>query len=100
MKYFHASVLLLGSSHALQVNTELSTERHQSVDKLEQKLSQSIASAFQMEPPRLMNATLPAGKESCPSPGMYLKHNKTGGAFLDGCYMNTTRKQARNEMTG
>ena len=29
-----------------------------------------------------------------------LTNTASGGAFLDGCYMNTTRNQARNEATG
>ena len=31
---------------------------------------------------------------------MYLTFNGTGGAFTDGHYMNTTRLQARNDVTG
>lgn len=59
----------------------------------ETKLSQSFATAFNMAPPKLMTTgTLPAaGKNSCPAPGSMLTRAATGGAFLDGCYMNTTR---------
>ena len=59
----------------------------------ETKLSQSFASAFNMEPPKLMTTKpLPAaGKNACPNPGLKLSSDDTGGAFLNGCYMNTTR---------
>lgn len=65
----------------------------------EQKLSQSFASAFQMQPPKIMTTNpLPgAGTTKCPAPAVELTFASSGGAFLDGCYMNTTRKTARNE---
>ena len=48
-----------------------------------------------MAPPKLMNDKLPnAGNGACPSPGQSLTSAGTGGAFLDGCYMNTTRSSA------
>lgn len=37
---------------------------------------------------------------SCPAQGSKLTFAASGGAFLDGCYMNTTRSQERNEATG
>ena len=44
---------------------------------------------------------LPQGaKDGCPTPGQMLTNAASGGAFLDGCYMNTTRDQARVEATG
>lgn len=72
------------------------------LDDKETKLSQSFASAFNMEPPKLMTTKpLPQGAEGgCPNPGQMLTSAKSGGAFLDGCYMNTTRSQERNEATG
>jgi hypothetical protein len=32
----------------------------------------------------------PFDSEECPTYGRMLKTKNTGGAFLDGCYMNTT----------
>ena len=37
---------------------------------------------------------------ACPSPGAKLTSKATGGAFLDGCYMNTTRVIGREEAPG
>ncbi len=72
------------------------------MDEKETKLSQSFASAFQMAPPKLMTTKpLPgAGAGACPAPGKALTYTASGGAFIDGCYMNTTRTQARDESTG
>ena len=72
------------------------------LDDKETKLSQSVASAFNMEAPKLMTTDkLPEGsKGGCPKPGKMLTNTASGGAFLDGCYMNTTRSQQRNEATG
>ena len=56
-----------------------------------------------MAPPKLMaTGDLPdAGMNgACPAPGTKLTNDGSGGAFLDGCYMNTTRSSARNEATG
>ena len=48
-----------------------------------------------------MNATLPkANAVDCPEMGVKLTYVASGGAFLDGCYMNTTRTQLKNEETG
>ena len=70
----------------------------------EELLSNSVikAFAFNMNPPRLMNTTLPKGAngQECPSPGVKLTNETSGGAFLDGCYYNTTRGESRNETTG
>ena len=55
-----------------------------------------------MAPPKLM-ATKPlpgAGKGACPDGATSLTYVKSGGAFLDGCYMNTTRSSERDEATG
>ena len=87
--------------------TSASTTRERAVkisdlDERENKLSQSFAAAFLMVPPKLMT-TQPlgdAGRGACPSTGTQLTFAASGGAFLDGCYMNTTRKQERNEATG
>ena len=74
------------------------------IGEKEQRLSQSVVSAFKMSDssPKLMNkGDLPeAGNGGCPDPAKELKHANTGGAFLDGCYMNTTRHEGRNEQTG
>ena len=52
-----------------------------------------------MAPPKLMNKTgLKESSDACP--GTKLSFKETGGAFLDGCYMNTTRTQKKNEKTG
>ena len=67
------------------------------------RLSQSFASAFLMKPPKLMNEKdLPAEQKhaQCPADGVTLTFKSSGGAFLDGCYKNTTRQQDRNEKTG
>ena len=55
-----------------------------------------------MEPPKLMSTDgmTQGGKDACPTGGVKLTSEGTKGAFLDGCYMNTTREQARNEQTG
>lgn len=50
-----------------------------------------------MEPPKLMNEP----KVDLPKEGgKYLTSKATNGAFLDGWYVNTTRKQDRKEMIG
>ena len=68
-------------------------------DKKDQMLAQSFANAMGMEPPKLMKTEglTQGGKDACPQPGVMLTLNSTNGAFLDGCYQNTTRTQARNE---
>merc|ERR1719498_1398804 len=98
MKFASVSALLLASSEAHQINHLKSFED----EAHEQKLSQSFASAFHMAPPKLMTVDgLPlAGKNGCPTPGVALTNEGTKGAFLDGCYLNTTRTSARNEATG
>ena len=48
-----------------------------------------------MKPPRLMNKDGLGEKQ-----GTYLTKEGTGGAFLEGWYMNTSRKTERNEETG
>ena len=78
------------------------THKHSELEEKEQRLSQSFASAFTMVPPKLMPKNPDAGKGACPV-GKKIKkltYKATGGAFLDGCYMNTTRGQDRNENTG
>ena len=81
--------MLLASTSATKL------EENKDLDDKEIKLSQSFASAFNMEPPKLMTTKpLPGsknGKDTCPSPGQQLTNAASGGAFLDGCYMNTTR---------
>ena len=47
-----------------------------------------------MAPPELMNSNF--GDKQ----GMMLTYEGTGGAFLDGHYLNTTREEKRNEATG
>jgi len=47
-----------------------------------------------MAPPELMKTEF-GGKQ-----GAMLTYKGTGGAFLDGHYLNTTRKEDRNEATG
>jgi hypothetical protein len=73
--------------------SSLRSLKSEDLEDKETKLSQSVASAFQMEAPKLMTTTpLPAAsKGACPGPGKKLTSDATGGAFLDGCYMNTTR---------
>ena len=98
MKNAKVAAMLMACTEASSLRS-LKTE---DLDDKDSKLSQSFASAFQMEAPKLMTTTpLPnAGKGACPGPGQKLTSEATGGAFIDGCYMNTTRTQERNETTG
>ena len=41
-----------------------------------------------------------AAKGGCPESAVSLTWKDSGGAFLDGCYMNTTRIEARDEAKG
>ena len=68
----------------------------------EAKLAQSFAQAMNLQPPKLMatDSLTVGGKDACPAPGVMLTAENTKGAFLDGCYQNTTRTQQRNEKTG
>ena len=52
--------------------------------------------------PKLMNQSgIPeAANGRCPAPAKNLTYVQTGGAFHDGCYINTTRKEGRNDTTG
>ena len=96
MRMNYVAAMLLASTNAAQLGDA------KDLDDKETKLSQSFASAFNMEPPKLMTTKpLPQGaKDGCPTPGQMLTNAASGGAFLDGCYMNTTRSQDRNERTG
>ena len=87
MKMLKVATMLLASTSATKLGES------KDLDDKESKLSQSFASAFNMEPPKLMTTKpLPAaGKDACPNPGKKLTNAASGGAFLDGCYMNTTR---------
>lgn len=100
MKMVSVAAMLLACTQATEVNSELL--KSFADDAKEQKLSQSFAEAFEMAPPKLMSTkTLPGSSNGkCPTPGKQLTWAGTGKAFLDGCYMNTTRTQNRNEATG
>ena len=89
------ATMLLASTSAAELSKA-------DLEDKDSKLSQSFASAFNMVPPKLMTTKpLPnAGKDECPAQGTKLTMAASGGAFLDGCYMNTTRTQERNEATG
>ena len=50
-------------------------------------MSQSVVTAFQMAPPKIMNEADPK------KDGVYLTNTGTGGAFKDGYYQNTTREE-------
>ena len=91
MKFTAMATALIGASEAI----ELEKQHHGGPHEYEQRLSQSFASAFHMLPPKLMNA-----KGVAEAQGTFLTHEGTGGAFLDGYYMNTTRKSERDERTG
>ena len=95
MKIARVAALLLAVSSATKIQDKENDDK-------DMKLAQSFASAMNMEPPKLMTTQpLPnAGKDECPNPGAKLTMAASGGAFLDGCYMNTTRTQERNEATG
>ena len=64
---------------------------HSDIDEKDAKLSQSFASAFNMKPPKLMTSAGAADANGLTCPGTTLTFSGTGGAFLDGCYKNTTR---------
>jgi hypothetical protein len=90
MKIAAVAAMLLACADANKLQ-----QHHKKLDdERDTKLSQSFASAFNMVPPKLMNSgDLPtASANGCPTPGSDLTSAATGGAFLDGCYMNTTRK--------
>ena len=90
MNMLKISSILLACGEATSVNLNL--EKSIGLEDREQKLGQSIASAFKVAEtaPRLMNTGLPAtDPNSCP--GTKMTFAETGGAFLDGCYANTTR---------
>ena len=80
------ATLLMASSSATNIKIK-------DIDDKESKLSQSVVSAFNMVPPKLMTTKpLPQNaRDGCPKPGKTLTNTASGGAFLDGCYMNTTR---------
>lgn len=88
--------------HHAQHHAQHRQHKFSELDEKENKLSQSFATAFQMAPPKLMTTKpLPgAGKGGCPTGAKSLTYKASGGAFIDGCYMNTTRKQERDEATG
>ena len=97
MKIVSVAAMLLACTDGAKVNVAKTGD----LEDKETKLSQSIATAFNMKPPKLMNATMPASnKLLCPPGGVTLNYAESGGAFLDGCYYNTTRTQARDEQTG
>ena len=114
MKLVSVAAMLIASADATSLNAEAQSHSKLHLganvlksfedDSREMKLSQSFASAFQMAPPRLMTTQpLPGagnGTVTCPSPGKSLTYEGSGHAFLDGCYMNTTRTAARDEATG
>mgnify|MGYP006096885791 CR=1 FL=1 len=107
MKIMKVAAMLLACTQGTSLENQHQhrlSKASSGIDEKEQRLSQSFASAFKMSDrsPKLMNAgDLPvAGKGGCPAPAKELKHANTGGAFLDGCYMNTTRQEGRNEQTG
>ena len=98
MKIMKVAAMLLACTQGTSLENQHQhrlSKASSGIDEKEQRLSQSFASAFKMSDrsPKLMNAgDLPvAGKGGCPAPAKELKHANTGGAFLDGCYMNTTR---------
>jgi cell division septation protein DedD len=97
MKMLKVACMLLACTDGTKIG------RSDDIENRDTKLSQSLATAFQMEPPKLMNqGDLPEASLNgkCPSPGQMLTKEASGGAFLDGCYMNTTRLQPKNEPTG
>ena len=96
MKNAKVAAALMACSNAMSV------PKSSDLDDRENKLAQSFATAMNMEPPKLMatGGLTQGGKDVCPQPGVMLTNEGTKGAFLDGCYQNTTRSQARNEQTG
>ena len=70
------------------------TPKHNEMEDKEMRLSQAFATSFNMRPPKLMPKNPAAGNGDCPVDGKKIKKltfKESGGAFLDGCYMNTTR---------
>ena len=65
MRMNYVAAMLLASTNAAQLGDA------KDLDDKETKLSQSFASAFNMEPPKLMTTKpLPQGaKDGCPTPG-------------------------------
>ena len=103
MKMLQVAGMLLACTDASQLESQSNHHSHKLVlEDKETKLSQSFANAFQMAPPKLMTTKpLPgAGKGGCPAEAKKLTYSGSGGAFIDGCYMNSTRKAERNEATG
>ena len=96
MKIAQVAAALLACSNAMDV------PKSNDLEDKENKLAQSFATAMNMEPPKLMatNGLTQGGKDKCPAPGVMLTNEGTKGAFLDGCYQNTTRSSERNEATG
>ena len=96
MKMSYVAALLLANTSAIHVNKGHAAEEH------ETQLAQSFATALNMAPPKLMSTEgmTNGGKDQCPVGGTELTYDGTKGAFLDGCYMNTTRSTRRNENTG
>ena len=96
MKMSYVAALLLANASAIHVNKGHAAEEH------ETQLAQSFATALNMAPPKLMSTEgmTNGGKDQCPVGGTELTYDGTKGAFLDGCYMNTTRSSRRNEATG
>ena len=99
MKMFKTATMLLACVGGTVLHTHSVSK---SIEDKTQELSESVARAFNMEAPKLMNDTFPEGsdKDVCPEPAIYLTYKGSGGAFIDGCYMNTTRSEPRNETTG
>ena len=106
MKMLKVAAMLLACTDATEINSHTHSNlaiKISKEDERENMLSQSFSSAFNMVPPKLMTTKpLPGAgiNGTCPTGGSQLTYAKSGGAFIDGCYMNTTRKQERNEATG
>lgn len=90
---FKSAVLLASVASGAQLGT-LADIDHK-VDEKEQQLAQSFVSAFALHPPEIIKE--PNGKFLGAT---YLTANSTGGAFTDGYYMNTTRIEGKDMLTG
>ena len=69
MRMLKVAAMLIACTEGTKLETHSRTD---DIDDRESKLSQSVATAFQMEPPKLMNSgDLPQASKNgaCPKPG-------------------------------
>ena len=95
---FKSALLLVTSAvHASYLGSSADVEKADP-NSHEHKLGQSFMQAFQMFPPEIINE--PSNNKKGLLMGTYLTFKSSGGAFTDGKYMNTTRIEGKNLLTG